>query len=67
LIKDEIISLVVQVNGKLRATLSVVADISEAEAKAAALNNQDVKKWLADKEIVKTIFVKGRLVNIVVK
>lgn len=67
LIKDEIISLVVQVNGKLRATLKVVSDISESEAKAAALADQDVKKWVEDKEIVRIIFVKGKLLNIVVK
>lgn len=67
LIKDEIISLVVQVNGKLRATLKVVSDISELEAKAAALADQDVKKWVEGKEIVRIIFVKGKLLNIVVK
>lgn len=67
LIKDEIISLVVQVNGKLRATLKVVSDISESEAKAAALADQDVKKWVEGKEIVRIIFVKGKLLNIVVK
>ncbi|MFA5162967.1 MAG: leucine--tRNA ligase [Patescibacteria group bacterium] len=67
LIKDEIISLVVQVNGKLRATLKVVSDISESEAKEAALADDGVKKWLEGKEIIRVIFVKGKLLNIVVK
>ena len=67
LIKDDIINLVVQINGKLRATLAVSAEIGETEAKEAALQSERVKKWLADREIVKTIFVPGKLLNIVVK
>jgi len=67
LIKDEIVNLVVQVNGKLRATLEVAADISEADALAAGRGNDNVKKWLEGKEIIKTIFVPGKLLNIVVK
>ncbi|MDD5032313.1 MAG: class I tRNA ligase family protein, partial [Patescibacteria group bacterium] len=67
LIKDETINLVVQVNGKLRETISVAADISEKEAKEEAMKSEKIKKWLEGKEIVKVIFVKGRLINIVVK
>jgi leucyl-tRNA synthetase len=67
LIKDETINLVVQINGKLRAAIEVSADISEDEAKKAAQENDNVKKWLAGKEIAKIIFVKGKLLNLVVK
>lgn len=67
LIKDDTINLVVQINGKLRATLEAPADISETEASLLALNNENVKKWVVDKEIVKKIFVPGKLINIVVK
>ena len=67
LIKDESINLVVQVNGKLRATLVVVADISETAALALAQENEIIKKWLENKEIVKVIFVPGKLLNIVIK
>ncbi|MDP3043253.1 MAG: class I tRNA ligase family protein [bacterium] len=67
LVKDKIINLVVQVNGKLRDTIEVPADISEEEAKKAALESEKIKKWIAGKKIVKVIFVKGKLVNIAVK
>ncbi|MDP2709329.1 MAG: leucine--tRNA ligase [bacterium] len=67
LVKDETINLVIQVNGKLRDTIKVSADISEEEAKKLALENEKIKKWTEEKNVVKVIFVKGKLVNIVVK
>ncbi len=67
LIKDDAINLVVQINGKLRDTIEAPADISENEAKKIALKSEKIKKWIADKDIVKIIFVKGKLVNIVIK
>jgi len=67
LIKDEVINLVVQINGKLRATLEVASDISEKEALALAQADESIKKWLVGKEIAKKIFVPGKLLNIVVK
>jgi len=67
MIIDEKINLVVQVNGKVRETIEVSADISEEEAKKLALSSEKIKKWIENKEVVKIIFVKGKLVNIVVK
>jgi leucyl-tRNA synthetase len=67
LIKDEVVNLVVQINGKLRATIALPADISEEAAKSAALENEAVKKWLDGKEIIKIVFIKGKLLNIVIK
>ena len=67
LIKDETINLVVQVNGKVRDTIPVDADISEDEAKKVAQKSEKVKKWIDGKEIVKVIFIKGKLINIVAK
>jgi leucyl-tRNA synthetase len=67
LAKDEEITLVVQVNGKLRDRIMVPASITEAEAKQKALESQRVSAHLEGKEIVKTIYVPGRLVNLVVK
>ncbi|MEA2065146.1 MAG: class I tRNA ligase family protein, partial [Patescibacteria group bacterium] len=67
LVKDEIINLAVQINGKLRGTIEAKIDILEDEAKKVALENENIKKWIENKEIVKIIFVKGRLINIVVK
>ncbi len=65
LTKDETITLAVQINGKLRDTLEVAADISEDEAKKVALESEKVQKWLEGKEPKKVIYVKGKLVSIV--
>lgn len=58
--------LVVQVNGKVRDRMTVSADISEEDAKEKALASEKVKAYLGDKLPSKIIYVKGRLVTIVV-
>lgn len=67
LAKDEEITLVVQVNGKLRDRITVPASITEADAKELALSRQRVKAHLEGREIINTIYVPGRLVNLVVR
>ena len=62
---QEEITLVLQVNGKLRDRLTVPADISSEDAKAAALANETVQKFLEGKPPRQVIYVAGRLVNIV--
>ena len=57
----------VQVNGKVRGTITVLADETEDEIKEKALSEENVKKHIEGKEIVKVIVIKGRIVNIVVK
>ncbi len=57
----------VQINGKVRAKITVPADASEEEVIETALKNESVKKWIDGKQIVKTIFIKGKILNIVVK
>ena len=57
----------VQVNGKIRASIKVSMDESEEVTKDKALNEENVKKHIEGKEIVKIIVLKGRIVNIVVK
>ena len=66
LAKETEITLAVQVNGKLRDTLTVPADISDDEAKKLSLSSVNVQKWLEGKEPKKVIYVKGKLVSIVV-
>lgn len=66
LIKDEEIELVIQINGKLRDRIKVSADISEDEAKKIAIESEKVKNFIEDKNIKKVIFVKGKLINIVI-
>lgn len=67
LIKDKTINLVIQINGKLRATVEVDAEIKQEEALALALLNANIKTHLEGKEIVKNIFIPGKLLNIVIK
>jgi leucyl-tRNA synthetase len=64
--KEDEITLIVQVNGKLRDRLSLPADISEAEAKQAAMDSENVSPYLEGREPKKVIYVPGRLVNIVI-
>ncbi len=67
LARDEEITLVVQVNGKLRDRIIVPASITEAEARQIALERQRVKTYLEGREIVNIIYAPGRLVNLVVR
>jgi len=67
LARDEEITLVVQVNGKLRDRIAVPASISEDEAKQLVMQQQRVKPHLEGKEIIRMIYVQGRLINLVVK
>ena len=65
IVEDEI-TLVVQVNGKLRDKIQASAGISDEEAKALALASEIIQKFMDGKEPRKVIVIKGRLVNIVV-
>jgi leucyl-tRNA synthetase len=64
---EEVVTLVVQVNGKVRARIEVSADIKEEAAREAALADENVRHHIDGKEIRKVIYVPGRLVNIVTK
>ena len=63
---EDLITLVVQVNGKLRDRIMVPVGITEADARAAALQSEAVNKFLEGRHPHKVIVVPGRLVNIVV-
>lgn len=64
--KEEEIELVVQVNGKVRARISVSADEDDEELKKTVLENEKVRQWLQDKPIRKCIIVPNKLINIVI-
>ena len=66
LAKEEEIEIPVQVNGKLRSRVLVPADADEALVKERAQSDEKVKAAIAGKTIVKTIFVQGKLLNLVV-
>ena len=65
-IKNKQIKIVVQINGKVRAEIMIRAEISEEEVKKQAISNETVSRHLSGKEIKKVIYVKNRLINIVV-
>jgi len=65
-LEQDTIEIVVQVNGKLRGRISVAADADKEQVAAVALADENVQRFVADKEIRKTIVVPGKLVNIVV-
>ncbi|MBN2240118.1 MAG: leucine--tRNA ligase [Dehalococcoidales bacterium] len=67
LAKDEEITLVVQVNGKLRDRITVAVGVTEAEALEIARASDRIKIHVEGKQTVKEIYVPGKLVNIVVK
>jgi leucyl-tRNA synthetase len=64
--KAEEIVIPVQVNGKVRARITVAADASEQELEAAALADPAVQTHIAGKTVKKVVVAKGRLVSIVV-
>ncbi len=64
---DSTIEIAVQVNGKVRARLSVAADITKEDAIALSKQNEEVLPFLEGKTIMKEIYVAGKLVNIAVK
>ena len=59
--------IAVQVNGKLRGTITISVNDNEDEIKQKALDNENVKRHTDGKDIVKVIVIKNKIVNIVVK
>ena len=64
---DETKEIAVQVNGKVRGTITINVNENEDTIKEKALNEENVKRHTEGKEIVKVIVIKGKIVNIVVK
>ncbi len=67
LTREEEVTVVLQVNGKVRAKLDLPAGTEEEKLKELALASERIGKWIDGKEIVKVITVPDKLVNIVVK
>jgi leucyl-tRNA synthetase len=62
----DVIEIVVQVNGKLRGRVQVAPDADEESVRQAALQDEQVARFVGDKPVRKVIYVPGKLVNIVV-
>ncbi len=67
LAKDDVVKIPVQVNGKLRDVLEIEAGLPEEKLKELALASESVQRHIADKQVLKVIIPKGKLVSIVVK
>ena len=63
---EDTITLVVQVNGKVRDRIEVPVDIDQSAAQELALSSPKVKPYIEGKTVNKAIYVPGRLVNVVV-
>lgn len=66
LLVDDELKIAIQVNGKLRGDFTVSADATEDDIKTMAQNHEKVIPWIDGKEIKKVIYVKGKLVSIVI-
>ena len=66
LIKNDTIKYVIQINGKKKATLESMRNITEEELIKEIMNNQNTKKIIENKKINKCFFVKNRLINILI-
>ena len=66
-VKEEIVTVVVQVNGKVRARLEIERNTPEEEVVKMALSNENVKRHIEGKEIRKTIYIKNKILNIVAR
>jgi leucyl-tRNA synthetase len=66
LLKEEVVNLVVQVNGRVRDTIIIKAGLSEEEVKKIILASEKVQKFIAGQSVKKFIYVKDRVANLVV-
>ena len=64
---DNEIEIPVQINGKLKATVKVSKDITQEEIDKVVEKNETISNLIADKNVIKKIYVKGRIYNIVIK
>jgi leucyl-tRNA synthetase len=67
LAREDEVTLVVQVNGKLRDRITVSAFVTEDEARRLALESQRVRPHIEGRQVAQVVYVPGRLVNLVVK
>ena len=67
LIVSDKMKIILQVNGKLRDTIEISSELGEKDIKELAMKSENIIKHIADKEIMKTIYVNNRLLNLVVR
>ena len=67
LMQEEVVTIVVQVNGELRGYVEVPNPPLEDHVPAAVRGNERIQLWVSGKTIVRTIYIPGKLVNVVVR
>jgi leucyl-tRNA synthetase len=67
MIKESSIEIPIQINGKLKGRITVSADVPEDEVKKAVNSDEKISAYLKDKQVVKFIYVKNKIVTIVIK
>jgi len=66
LIEEEVVTIVIQINGKIRGEIVVEKDASEAKVREESMKIEKIKSYIEGKKIKKVIYVKGRLLSIVI-
>ena len=64
--KEKVLTLIVQINGKVRAKIEIDEDVSKEEAEKMALSQEKIIRYINKREIKKIIFVSGKLINFVI-
>jgi leucyl-tRNA synthetase len=67
LIVDDTTTIAIQINGKTRGTIEVAQNSEQADIENMAKQHPDIVRHMADREVIKTIYVPNRLINFVVK
>ncbi len=67
LLKDDTVTMAIQINGKVRDTFEVQVGLDDETIKQLVLTREKIKPWLENKEVIKVVVVKEKVVNIVVK
>ena len=62
-----VLEIPVQINGKVREVISVPAEIIQADAIALAKEQVTVQKWLSEGDLIKEIYIPGKMINFVIK
>jgi leucyl-tRNA synthetase len=66
ILKEDIITIAIQINGKLRSTVEIETNITEEDVKDIVLNNEKIKLYIENKKIKRFIYIKGKIANIVI-
>ena len=66
LVKDDVVEIGVQVNGKLRGVVQIAVNADEATARAAAFEDVKVKPFVDGKTVKKLVYVPGKIMNVIV-